>query len=390
MLIQCTKALLDKLEIPVLELKERGGYGTFPESLKAWHASLITIERRKAIVLMNNQTRFLVVLYGPTKSVFKKIKQHIEAAISLTLRMEGMSQAIIEKYLDDAGEIEFSKTENRSLVAQLNKAVEDVYINYEFLDESTLHQPYLSSVANRNVHRGPNNDYLAPLENMYDSLRHYLTNEESQAKDLFDVELYQLKIQIEIEGVEIWRRILIPSACSFYHLHNVIQGVFDWQNYHLHFFEAEKPQEKQLVILTDNDLETLDMLNPEFNVYTLEKFTPLKNIFPVYKKVRYVYDFGDNWEHTITLEKVVRSKSGFEVVLLDRKGHRPPEDVGGEWGYHQYLSISKDPENPDHENMKEWALSQTERDISIEEINRQLKYNYNFYYYYRHTNPSID
>jgi len=51
-------------------------------------------------------------------------------------------------------------------------------------------------------------------------------------------------------------------------------------------------------------------------------------------RVRYTYDFGDNWEHDIVLEKVMEPDAGDgRPVLLAGKGARPPEDCGGPWGY---------------------------------------------------------
>ncbi len=61
MLIQCTKTLLDKLGLPKESLKPAEGSEALPESLTAWHANYITLDRRKAIILMNNETRYPAV-----------------------------------------------------------------------------------------------------------------------------------------------------------------------------------------------------------------------------------------------------------------------------------------------------------------------------------------
>ena len=68
-LIQCTKALLDKLGINKNELISQEGYEKFPDSLMAWHANLVNIDRRKAIILMNNETRYSVVIYRPSPDI---------------------------------------------------------------------------------------------------------------------------------------------------------------------------------------------------------------------------------------------------------------------------------------------------------------------------------
>ncbi len=47
----------------------------------------------------------------------------------------------------------------------------------------------------------------------------------------------------------------MPSTYSFRHLHNVIQAVFDWQDYHLHQFEAKKEDAKdRQIVMDDNPL----------------------------------------------------------------------------------------------------------------------------------------
>lgn len=66
MLIQCTKAMLDKIGIKGCELASPEGNEEFPNSFMAWHANFVSIDRRKAIILMNNETRYSVVIYRPS------------------------------------------------------------------------------------------------------------------------------------------------------------------------------------------------------------------------------------------------------------------------------------------------------------------------------------
>ena len=103
-----------------------------------------------------------------------------------------------------------------------------------------------------------------------------------------------------------------------------------------------------------------------------ERFTALKDILPDHHEVIYEYDFGDSWRHSIVLEKTVRSDA-FEATYLDGTGERPPEDVGGAGGYARYLRTMADDSDPEHESMREWAQWQTEREQSLEEMNRRLE-----------------
>ena len=381
MLIQCTKALLDKMDIDKNELKSSQGHEHFPDSLKAWHANIINIYRRKAIVLMNNETRYVVVIYRPKPKDFKEIKKLIKEGIIAALHMEGISEDIINRYMVKAGEIEFSKTANASMVAKMNKAVRSVWVMSEYLDESTLIQRYISIMTSRFTYISLNDEGFYPIEKMIEDLGIYCSNDNNgDTQEVLDFELYQLKIKIDIEGFDIWRKVLVPSTYSFRHLHNIIQTVFDWQNYHLHAFEVKKDDMIVIRVVMDNNPDTLEWL--DFYDYDVlqESFVALEDIFPEYSEVSYEYDFGDSWNHTITCEKSIKSHE-FKVSYLGGEGERPPEDVGGSGGYEEYMSIMADETDPEYESMKIWAESQKEREISPEKINERLKRVINGYYY---------
>ena len=74
-----------------------------------------------------------------------------------------------------------------------------------------------------------------------------------------------------------------------------------------------------------------------------------------FKKFTYTYDFGDNWDHTILIEKTLPAESGVRYPRCTAgKGACPPEDCGGPWGYASLLEAIRDPSHPEHEEMTEW------------------------------------
>ena len=60
------------------------------------------------------------------------------------------------------------------------------------------------------------------------------------------------------------------------------------------------------------------------------------------------------------------------AVMLKRYGERPPEDVGGEYGYNEYLRIINNPENPEFEHMLNWRKITRADKKTDEEINQSL------------------
>jgi hypothetical protein len=69
----------------------------------------------------------------------------------------------------------------------------------------------------------------------------------------------------------------------------------------------------------------------------------------------YLYDFGDGWQHLLTLETL----GGAGSLRLPRcvGGARacPPEDCGGVPGCEDFVSAIADPRHPEHAAMLEWS-----------------------------------
>jgi hypothetical protein len=73
------------------------------------------------------------------------------------------------------------------------------------------------------------------------------------------------------------------------------------------------------------------------------------------KPLNYLYNFGDSWEHTIKVERIFDGVPGVEVpFLLEASGRCPPEDIGGPWGYMEFLEAIADPNHERHDELTEW------------------------------------
>jgi hypothetical protein len=70
----------------------------------------------------------------------------------------------------------------------------------------------------------------------------------------------------------------------------------------------------------------------------------------------YDYDFGDGWEHDVVIEDLSWTYFGLKfAVCIDGQNACPPEDVGGTWGYTEFLEAIADPNHEEHESYLEWV-----------------------------------
>lgn len=83
---------------------------------------------------------------------------------------------------------------------------------------------------------------------------------------------------------------------------------------------------------------------------TLEQVAPAPR-----SKITYTYDFGDDWEHGIVVEKVLEpARSATPPRCIGGRRAAPPDDCGGMWGYAELEEILGDPAHPEHEDRLDW------------------------------------
>lgn len=161
--------------------------------------------------------------------------------------------------------------------------------------------------------------------------------------------VYHLKVVLIGTKPPVWRRLQVPGNANLGWLHTVIQVAMGWTNSHLHQFKAGG------AFYSDPRHHFAEYEgNPE--ILDERKFT-LQHLAPGEKDtLGYEYDFGDSWEHQITIEKILAPDAQAATVALCLDGARacPPEDCGGIWGYANLLKILKNRKHPEHKSMKEW------------------------------------
>ena len=161
---------------------------------------------------------------------------------------------------------------------------------------------------------------------------------------------FQFKIQIQgITKPPVWRRLTVPSNYSFFDFHFIIQSVFGWTNSHLFQFSEKRFESRKVITEIYEDLDLDDNKQIEAREVKLSEVFKEEN-----QKFIYIYDFGDSWEHTIILEKILPELT-ISPILITGKGKCPPEDCGGIWGYEEFKAIMADRKHPEHDEYAEWA-----------------------------------
>ena len=162
---------------------------------------------------------------------------------------------------------------------------------------------------------------------------------------------FQFKIKIEgISKPPVWRRVLVPGHYTMHQLHLVIQAIFGWEDYHLYQFSEKDLDEPSPIVYKIPDEFDDEMLDEEI---VDSREVTIDSIFNDKSELLYIYDYGDNWTHKITREKVIGEPST-KAKCLTGKGCGPPEDVGGSHGYEQMKEALRDKKNPEHKSYLEW------------------------------------
>ena len=160
---------------------------------------------------------------------------------------------------------------------------------------------------------------------------------------------FLFKIQIQEITPPVWRRLLVAENCTFNKFHNLIQAAFGWSNEHVYEFSP-------------SGWDSSPTIGSQFEKYFgdgAEQDSSKVKLSDIFKNEKqtftYIYDFGDEWVHQITLEKITDEKLENTASCVDGDGACPPEDCGGALDYMDFLEIIRDPKHPQHKDMMSWV-----------------------------------
>jgi hypothetical protein len=177
------------------------------------------------------------------------------------------------------------------------------------------------------------------------------------------VTIYQAKVTLMGVSPPVWRRFLVADEATLGILHHILQVVMGWDDYHVHLFKVGDAE------FGAPGFMSRGMKNE--NGARLSKVVTGMGM-----KMYYLYDLGDRWLHEVVFEKSMPPEQGMNYpVCIEGKRACPPEDCGGPGGYEHFLEVIGNPEDPEHEEMLEWAGGEFDPEaFDMDEVNDVLSH----------------
>lgn len=191
----------------------------------------------------------------------------------------------------------------------------------------------LNQLIERSPERGESYDILKGQLDELTQLLNPSSRKSKKPASPRQPQIYSFKITLENVGVPVWRKVQVNSSSTFLELHKIIQILFDWQDDHLHEFRIQKSngiRQKNVVIESDEEASSPfdSLFFDDEQTYLSETVERLHDHFLVEKdQARYTYDFGDDWQHKIVLEKILEPAEGTTYpICTAAKNDAPYED----------------------------------------------------------------
>jgi hypothetical protein len=157
--------------------------------------------------------------------------------------------------------------------------------------------------------------------------------------------IFQLKVTLEGVKPPVWRRLLVPADIPLHTLHAVLQEAMGWTDSHMHQFSLR--DRRFGAPLDDSVLGEPGMED--------ERKVRLQELVGLGQSLRYEYDFGDGWLHSVLVEQQLEPDPRFTYPSCTGGARAcPPEDCGGPLGYARLLKILKDSSHPEHDDTVTW------------------------------------
>jgi hypothetical protein len=158
------------------------------------------------------------------------------------------------------------------------------------------------------------------------------------------------RLKVVLQGVRpaVWRRFDTETTVTLNQLHEIIQGAMGWELAHLYSFHNGLGQE-------------------------IRSGATLATVARPGDSLVYLYDFGDDWQHAVTVEKAMAKPTGTYPRVVAGRNACPPEDCGGPWGYADLVKTLAGRRTARRRELIEWLGGPfNPKHFDLEEANTRL------------------
>jgi len=154
-------------------------------------------------------------------------------------------------------------------------------------------------------------------------------------------EVSVLRVRVDLDGARppVWRRLDLRSDLTVTQLHEVLQAAMGWLDGHLHRFWVGPTKQLWTGPHLVNDLDEEDEGDEGGRAVGHEDAVEVGQLLRLPgDRLFYTYDFGDGWDHTLTVESI-RPADDDQVPAVCLGGRRgcPLEDSGGVGGHNELV-----------------------------------------------------
>ena len=179
--------------------------------------------------------------------------------------------------------------------------------------------------------------------------------------------VYRFKITLKDTSPPIWRRIETKDV-TLEKLHGLIQTAMGWTNSHMHQFQIGDTRytDPRFMEHAWDDFGAISYAGVRVSDLVAQHGTELQ--------IGYEYDFGDGWQHAIVLEDVSDAERTVRYPrCVDGDRACPPEDVGGVWGFADFVEAVTNPDHPQHDELLEWNGPFDPDEFDAKKATRRMK-----------------
>jgi hypothetical protein len=294
-----------------------------------WYVNTVTVARRRVVLAVHADTLFPIVAVGVPLAELRELPAWLAAEVVTALEDEGLPASQLGS-LDTTHSL-LVRTASKKVLGQLNRLAADVEWKVSYgggWDQTTVSE---LNRALRRALRGRGGSYVVPLElaELLDRGPEALPGKEGLRGADPNVEVLQLEASIDEADPPITRTLEIPVTLTLEQLHHLLQLGFGWEDRHLYRFARGGDvwgDEGSELYLCELDLAEAEPEDPPGRPVRRTRVGAL--LTDLGDELRYLYDYGDHWQLTLTLTGRGEGPAG-SAAITEGRGVAPPNDSGG-------------------------------------------------------------